>query len=172
MPSDNSLRGKAVVRHGPPQFERGGRNSGGGNDAPLGVPPIRGGPGLSFFPRPPWLYPRRIGVRTLATSRTGTTKWKALRAKAIAEALANDQYTCPRCGVALDYSRSQQPNSPEPDHIQEHANGGKDSLDNIRIICRRCNQQLGGKLGGKRAQERIKTLRIAQPIKLKTKGKW
>lgn len=108
----------------------------------------------------------------MATSRTGTTKWKALRAKAIAEALANDQYTCPRCGVALDYSRSQQPNSPEPDHIQEHANGGKDSLDNIRIICRRCNQQLGGQLGGKRAQERIKTLRIAQPIKLKTKGKW
>lgn len=108
----------------------------------------------------------------MAASRTGTTKWKALRAKAIAEALANDQYTCPRCGVALDYSRSRQPNSPEPDHIQEHANGGKDSLDNIRIICRRCNQQLGGKLGGKRAQERIKTLRIAQPIKLKTKGKW
>lgn len=108
----------------------------------------------------------------MATSRTGTTKWKALRAKAIAEALSNDQYTCPRCGVALDYSRSQQPNSPEPDHIQEYANGGKDSLDNIRIICRRCNQKLGGKLGGNRAQERIKTLRIAQPIKLKTKGKW
>lgn len=26
----------------PSKFERGGRNSGGGNDAPLGVPPIRG----------------------------------------------------------------------------------------------------------------------------------
>lgn len=53
MPSDNSLRGKAVVRHGPPsQFERGGRNSGGGNDAPLGVPPIRGGRVFRSFPGP------------------------------------------------------------------------------------------------------------------------
>ena len=53
MSSVQSLRGKAVVRHGPPyQFERGGRNSGGGNDAPLGVPPIRGAGSFVLSPAP------------------------------------------------------------------------------------------------------------------------
>ena len=53
MPSDKSLRGKAVVRHGPPpNLRRGGRNSGGGNDAPLGVPPIRGAGSFVLSPAP------------------------------------------------------------------------------------------------------------------------
>lgn len=52
MPSVQSLRGKAVVRHGPPPNLRGGRNSGGGNDAPLGVPPIRGAGSFVLSPAP------------------------------------------------------------------------------------------------------------------------
>ena len=53
MPSVKSLRGKAVVRHGPPPILRGGgRNSGGGNEAPLGVPPIRGAGSFVLSPAP------------------------------------------------------------------------------------------------------------------------
>lgn len=52
MPSDKSIRGKAIVRHGPPTILRGGRNSGGGNDAPLGVPPIRGAGSFVLSPAP------------------------------------------------------------------------------------------------------------------------
>ena len=86
-------------------------------------------------------------VILLATSRTGTARWKTLVTKAIAEAFANQQFICPLCGVFLDYSRSKQPNSPEVDHIVPYASGGEDTLENTRVICRRCNQSLGGKLG-------------------------
>lgn len=71
----------------------------------------------------------------------------ALVKKAIALAQENQQYQCPLCRVRLDYSRSRQPNSPEADHIIPYAEGGQDVLENVRIICRRCNQSLGGRLG-------------------------
>lgn len=154
-----------------------------------GTPTVRGCPRIPGGHTPPWggrlkqgrpreneppLFVQREeeGGEAVATSRTGTGKWKKLRKEAIAKALANQQYTCPRCGIALDFERSKQPNSPEADHIQEHALGGQDKMDNLRVICRRCNQQLGGKLGGKRAQQRIKTLRVAKPMKLKTSIDW
>lgn len=86
----------------------------------------------------------------MVTSRTGTAKWLRIAKQAIALARENQQYLCPLCGVQLDYSRSRQPNSPEADHIVAHAEGGSDSLDNVRVICRRCNQRLGGKLGRSR----------------------
>lgn len=88
----------------------------------------------------------------MAGSRTGTSKWLKLAAQAKAQALSNGQYTCPICGVALDYSRSRQPNSPEADHIIPHSQGGQDEIENIRIICRLCNQKLGGKVGAFRSQ--------------------
>jgi 5-methylcytosine-specific restriction endonuclease McrA len=44
----------------------------------------------------------------------------------------------------MDWTRSKQPNSPEADHIKPHAKGGRDDIENVRIICRKCNQELGG----------------------------
>lgn len=74
MPSVQSLRGKAVVRHGPPsQFERGGRNSGGGNDAPLGVPPIRGAGSFVLSP-PPLAIPPADRSRNIGNISNGNHK--------------------------------------------------------------------------------------------------
>ncbi|WP_442984706.1 HNH endonuclease [Schaalia sp. lx-260] len=50
---------------------------------------------------------------------------------------------CPHCHVELDYSQGRQPNSAEPDHVLPHRWGGKNTLDNGRVLCRRCNQSRG-----------------------------
>lgn len=99
----------------------------------------------------------------MVTSRTGTAKWKHIRTKAIRDALNNGQTQCPICRTKLDWTRSLTPNSPEVDHITPWAVGGADNADNTRIICRQCNQKLGGKLGGSRRANRKKP--IPQPAK-------
>ena len=76
----------------------------------------------------------------MATSRTGTGKWKRVRKQAIDKAIANEQFNCLDCGIHLDYEHSIQPNSAEVDHIVPHALGGQDTLENTRVICRYCNQ--------------------------------
>ena len=68
----------------------------------------------------------------MATSRTGTGKWKRVRKQAIDKAIANEQFNCLDCGIHLDYEHSIQPNSAEVDHIVPHALGGQDTLDNTR----------------------------------------
>ena len=107
------------------------------------------------------------GGSVMATSRTGTARWKNLRKQELAAAFERGDMRCPICFVAYDWHRSKQPNSPELDHVTAHAEGGKDVVENTRVICRQCNQRLGGKLGGKRSQAR-KTIRIAEPIRPKT----
>ena len=79
----------------------------------------------------------------MATSRTGTAKWLRIRREAIKQALDNNVFNCPTCGVGLDYEHSRQPNSAEVDHIIPHSRGGEDSLANTQIICRWCNQRKG-----------------------------
>lgn len=79
----------------------------------------------------------------MATSRTGTGKWKRVRTQALARAHAEGQEHCPTCGTFLDYDRGRQPNSAEPDHIIPHSLGGTDSLDNVIVTCRWCNQSRG-----------------------------
>jgi 5-methylcytosine-specific restriction protein A len=81
----------------------------------------------------------------MGTSRTGTSRWKHLRAQALREAQAQGITHCPECTTPLNYTEGRQPNSAEPDHIIPHANGGQDTLDNIRILCRRCNQSRGNR---------------------------
>ncbi|GAA2545761.1 hypothetical protein GCM10009861_01940 [Neomicrococcus aestuarii] len=76
-------------------------------------------------------------------SRTGTAKWKRVRNEALKEALEVGLFNCPLCRVPLDWEYSRRPNSPEVDHVIPHAKGGRDSLDNVRVICRLCNQRLG-----------------------------
>lgn len=101
----------------------------------------------------------------MATSRTGTSEWKTLRVKAIRLAQANGITHCPLCTAWLDYEHSKQPNSPEPDHVIPWARGGRNSLDNLRIICRRCNQSKGN-----RAAPKTTTVLAAKP--LRTSRQW
>lgn len=77
---------------------------------------------------------------TMASSRTGSGKWRRLRKEVIEEAIQKEQFNCPLCGIGLDYEYSLQPNSAEVDHILEHSLGGQDVKENVRVICRYCNQ--------------------------------
>lgn len=97
------------------------------------------------------------------TQRNNTGRWKRLAQQAKANALEAGQYTCPLCRVLLDYTRSKQPNSAEADHIIPYAQGGQDTLANIRIICRRCNQSRGGKLGNQRSRTKRAATHNSQP---------
>ena len=99
----------------------------------------------------------------MATSRTGTATWKRVRAQALAKAKRLGQTKCPHCQTELDYAQGLKPNSAEPDHIIPWKLGGRDHIDNLVVICRRCNQSKG-----KRAAP--KTKNIVQP--LKTSRKW
>lgn len=76
----------------------------------------------------------------MASSRTGSGKWRRLRKEVIEEAIQKEQFNCPLCGIGLDYEYSLQPNSAEVDHILEHSLGGQDVKENVRVICRYCNQ--------------------------------
>lgn len=79
----------------------------------------------------------------MATSRTGTAKWKRVRAAALQQAQADGITRCPACRTHLDYERGQQPNSAEADHITPHSLGGQDTIENVRVLCRHCNQSRG-----------------------------
>ncbi|WNT44992.1 HNH endonuclease [Arthrobacter phage AbbyDaisy] len=71
---------------------------------------------------------------------------------------------CPRCRVMLDWEYSKRPNSPEADHIKPYAQGGADTIENTRIICRKCNQELGGAMR-KRERPVIQTTELeSSPI--------
>lgn len=101
------------------------------------------------------------GVATdMAATRSGTTKHKRWR-DAVLHAAQRDGIThCPRCGMWLDYNRSLRPNSAEADHILAHADGGKLTLDNGRVMCRRCNQQLGAETAQRRREARRQPQRV------------
>ncbi|WP_374048662.1 HNH endonuclease [uncultured Cutibacterium sp.] len=79
----------------------------------------------------------------VTTSRTGTTNWIRNAATAKRRARAAGLTHCPSCGVPLRWDIGRTPASPEADHIIPHSLGGTDRLDNIRIICRHCNQSRG-----------------------------
>lgn len=79
----------------------------------------------------------------MATSRTGTAQWKRVRATALRRAQQDGQEQCPTCGTHLDFDRGLQPNSAEADHVVPHSLGGADTLENVVITCRWCNQRRG-----------------------------
>ena len=98
----------------------------------------------------------------MATSRTGTARWLRVRARVVRRDRAAGVRACPLCGVLLDYDASGMPNSVEVDHIVPHASGGRDELDNLRTVCRRCNRSRGGVEGARRtwlARGRAKALK-------------
>lgn len=81
----------------------------------------------------------------MTTSRTGTSTWKKVREQAIRRAKRAGITHCVECGVELDYINGMTPRSAEVDHIVPASKGGKDRIDNVRVICRFDNQSLGGK---------------------------
>lgn len=81
----------------------------------------------------------------MATSRTGTARWKSVVAFVRREAQREGLERCPLCGVELEWDRGLQPNSAEVDHLVPHSKGGQDVPGNARITCRRCNQSRGNR---------------------------
>lgn len=93
----------------------------------------------------------------MAGSRTGTARWFKVRNRARALAMEAGLTRCPLCGVPLDWEYSGRPNSAEVDHIVPHAQGGADTLENCRVICRRDNQSLGGQQNRRKPRPNIQT---------------
>lgn len=101
----------------------------------------------------------------MASNRTGTAQWQRIRTYTKRQAQADGLTNCPACGVQLDYDKGRTPNSAEVDHITPHAQGGTDAVDNLTILCRRCNQSKGS-----RSAPKISTILAAKP--LKTSSRW
>ena len=101
----------------------------------------------------------------MASSRTGTAIWRAVREQRLSHDRDSGLTRCPRCGVGLDWEYSRRPNSPEPDHIVPWDKGGPDTFENTRTICRLCNQQLGQMQSRKRPRPVDETVDLeASPI--------
>ena len=79
----------------------------------------------------------------MATNRTGTGKWKNIRRRVLKQARAQGLTHCPDCKRGLDYVNPYRPESAEVDHIVTVAQGGEDSVQNSRVICRDCNVRKG-----------------------------
>lgn len=95
----------------------------------------------------------------MATSRTGTARHKNLRTQTIHDARQAGQTQCPICRHLIDWDGpAGQPRSPEMDHIITVENGGRDTSDNVRIICRDCN----GKRRGR--ERRARSTAVRDPI--------
>ncbi|BDZ40810.1 hypothetical protein GCM10025865_01090 [Paraoerskovia sediminicola] len=80
----------------------------------------------------------------MVTSRTGTAKWKRIRAAAIREARDAGLTRCPIDGRPLDYGKRTAVYNPalvEVDHIIPIEHGGADTLANVRVICSDCNKK-------------------------------
>ncbi len=105
----------------------------------------------------------------MATSRTGTTRWLHNAAAAKRSARAAGLEHCPLCHVRLTWDTGLLPSSPEADHIVPHSRGGNDSLENIQIICRKCNQKKGnGRKPRPPKQKRNRPARIQQTTDTET----
>lgn len=87
----------------------------------------------------------------MATSRTGTAAYQHWRRRVLAAGRADGVTRCPGCGVELDYEHGRRPDSAEPDHILPHKWGGRDVVENGRVLCRTCNIRRGA---GRRAVPR------------------
>lgn len=82
----------------------------------------------------------------MATSRTGTAEWKAIRTRMLRRAKRDGVDHCPICGVLLDYTPGiRARNSPEVDHVTSVAQGGTDDIEQLQVICGHCNRRLGDK---------------------------
>lgn len=90
----------------------------------------------------------------MATSRTGTAQYKRWRHAVLARGKRDGVTHCPLCRAPLDYRRGKRPNSAEPDHLVPWALGGTNTVDNGRVLCRRCNQRRGDGTRGREPRPR------------------
>ena len=105
----------------------------------------------------------------VTTSRTGTTRWLHNAAAAKRSARAAGLEHCPLCHVRLTWDAGLLPSSPEADHIMPHSRGGNDSIDNIQIICRKCNQKKGnGRKAKPPKRKRGQTIKIRETTDAET----
>ena len=92
----------------------------------------------------------------MATSRTGTARYKRNSNRALHAAQVANLTHCPckgnckqhrgrTCNVPLDYTNRRRPNGASVEHVQAWATGGTDDVTNLTIICLRCNETLGDK---------------------------
>lgn len=99
---------------------------------------------------------------TRTPNRTTTAKWKNLRLRALRQAQAQGITHCPHCKTWLDYTTGKRPNGAVPDHIKAAVHGGEDTLENLQIICYRCNARDGGRIGNQRrfhkAPQQVQTI--------------
>lgn len=81
----------------------------------------------------------------MATSRTGTGKWKRVVQQRRNLDRRNGITRCPGCGRLLDWDgkrgRVYNPSLVEVDHIVPHEHGGQDTLENSRTLCSDCNKK-------------------------------
>jgi len=66
-----------------------------------------------------------------------TPEWEALRR----QVLKRDNYLCSFCGVKCLGKKRNKP-SPHVDHIIPRKEGGKDTLDNLRVACHSCHSRI------------------------------
>lgn len=90
----------------------------------------------------------------MVSSRTGTSQYRHWRKRVLAAGRAAGITHCPSCNVVLDYVNTLTPASAEPDHILPHRWGGKNVLENGRVLCRRCNQSRGDRVNVPKRQSR------------------
>ena len=95
----------------------------------------------------------------MTTSRTGTASHKRWRKRVLSEGEATNITHCPLCNVPLDYRIGKKPNSAEPDHILPAHYGGRNEVDNGRVLCRQCNQRRGK--GDRKARETAKPVQAS-----------
>lgn len=96
----------------------------------------------------------------MTTSRTGTAAYKRWRKRVLTEGQAAGITHCQcGCGTELDYQVGKKPNSAEPDHILAHYYGGRNDVDNGRVLARKCNQSRGK--GDRKARETAKPVQAS-----------
>lgn len=96
----------------------------------------------------------------MVSSRTGTSQYKHWRKRVLAAGRAAGVTRCPSCNVLLDYVNTRTPSSAEPDHILPHRWGGKNVLENGRVLCRRCNQSRGDRVNVPKRQVRPSSIDV------------
>ena len=107
--------------------------------------------------------PTHAGTHNMATSRTSLASHRQWRLAVLTRDRNAGITRCPICGVTMDYDHSRTPRSAEPDHLLPWAHGGRNTLDNGRTICRRCNQSRGK--GNTRKAKRNETKKTTNLIK-------
>ena len=72
-----------------------------------------------------------------------THRFRPLIPKSVSRAAyQRDSYTCVRCGlVGIGETHEEKIKGFAIDHVVPHAAGGSSELENLQILCRKCNRE-------------------------------